>query len=80
MVLHGKDIEKLLALLRKLVQNGNTVIIVEHRLELIAQTDYIIDMGPEGGSNGGQVMFCGTPEELLKCELSRTAEYLRKSI
>ena len=78
--LHGKDIEKLLALLRKLVQNGNTVIIVEHRLELIAQADYIIDMGPEGGSNGGQVMFCGTPEELLKCERSKTAEYLQSLI
>ena len=50
--LHGKDIEKLLALLRKLITGGNTVIIVEHRLELIAQADYIIDMGPEGGSDG----------------------------
>lgn len=78
--LHGKDIEKLLTLLRKLVNNGNTVIIVEHRLELIAQADYIIDMGPEGGSNGGQVMFCGTPEELLYCEKSKTAEYLRRFV
>ena len=78
--LHGKDIEKLLALLRKLATGGNTVIIVEHRLELIAQADYIIDMGPEGGSDGGEVMFSGTPEELLKCERSKTAEYLRKQI
>lgn len=78
--LHGKDIEKLLELLRKLVKGGNTVIIVEHRLELIAQADYIIDMGPEGGSDGGEVIFSGTPEELLKCERSKTAEYLRRSI
>lgn len=78
--LHGKDIEKLLALLRKLVTGGNTVVIVEHRLELVAQADYIIDMGPEGGSDGGEVMFSGTPEELLKCERSKTAEYLRGCI
>ena len=78
--LHGKDIEKLLALLRKLVKGGNTVIIVEHRLELIAQADYIIDMGPEGGSDGGEVMFSDTHEELLKCERSKTGEYLRECI
>ena len=78
--LHGKDIERLFALLRKLVGNGNTVVIVEHRLELIAQADYIIDMGPEGGSDGGGVMFSGTPEELLKCERSKTAGYLRKQM
>ncbi|MBQ6634450.1 MAG: hypothetical protein IJH80_09755 [Ruminococcus sp.] len=53
---------------------------MEHRLELIAQADYIIDMGSEGGSDGGEVVFSGTPEELLKCERSKTAEYLRKSI
>ena len=55
-------------------------VIVEHRLELIAQADYIIDTGPERGSDGGEVMFSGAPEELLKCERSKTAEYMRKSI
>ena len=76
--LHGKDIEKLLALLQKLVSMNNTVVIVEHRLELIAQADYIIDMGPEGGKNGGSVIFKGTPEELLTCQQSKTAHYLRQ--
>ena len=75
--LHVKDIEKLLALLRKLVANGNTVVMVEHRLELIAQADWIIDMGPEGGSGGGRVVFEGTPTQILKCETSKTGLYLK---
>ena len=66
--LHNKDIEKLLTLLRKLVQNRNTVVIVEHRLELIAQADWVIDMGPGGGSAGGEIIYAGTPQGLLKCE------------
>lgn len=78
--LHAKDIELLLSLLRKLVNNGNTVIIVEHRLELIAQADWIIDMGPDGGTNGGEVIFCGTPVNLLRCKESKTAKYLREYI
>ena len=77
--LHSNDIKKLLTLLRKLVSNGNTVIIVEHRLELIAQADWVIDMGPEGGSNGGEVIFEGTSKQLLKCEKSKTSKYLRLS-
>ena len=75
--LHARDIEKLLALLRKLVANGNTVVMVEHRLELIAQADWIIDMGPEGGSGGGRVVFEGTPTQILKCETSKTGLYLK---
>lgn len=78
--LHAKDVELLLSLLRGLVNNGNTVIIVEHRLELIAQADWIIDMGPEGGTSGGEVIFCGTPRELLKCNQSKTAKYLKTCI
>lgn len=76
--LHAKDIEKLLGLLRKLVDGGNTVVMVEHRLELIAQADWIIDMGPEGGSAGGEVVFAGMPEEIIKCESSKTGRYLRQ--
>ena len=76
--LHAKDIEKLLALLRKLVSNGNSVIMVEHRPELIAQADWVIDMGPEGGSGGGTVIFEGTPEQLIACECSRTGQYLKQ--
>ena len=78
--LHAKDIEKLLALLRKLVSNGNSVIMVEHRPELIAQADWVIDMGPEGGSGGGTVIFEGTPEQLIDCEHSRTGQYLLQMI
>ena len=78
--LHNKDIEKLLTLLRKLVKNNNTVVIVEHRLELIAQADWVIEMGPDGGSGGGEVIFEGTPEGLLGCEKSKTAKYLKAMI
>ena len=76
--LHAKDIEKLLALLQNLVANGNTVVMVEHRLELIAQADWIIDMGPDGGSEGGHVVFAGTPEQIVNCADSKTGRYLRK--
>ena len=75
--LHGKDVETLLSLLRRLVARHNTVVVVEHRLELIAQADWIIDMGPGGGSEGGEVLFCGTPERLPSCAASRTGRYLR---
>ncbi len=78
--LHASDIEKLLALLRKLVSSGNTVVMVEHRLELIAQADWIIDMGPDGGSDGGEAVFTCTPEQLLECELSKTGQYLRQAV
>jgi excinuclease UvrABC ATPase subunit len=67
MGLHNRDIEKLLALFRQLVANHNTVVIVEHRLELISQADWVIDMGPDGGSEGGEVLFCGTPDKLMSC-------------
>lgn len=74
--LHVKDIEKLLALLRKLVDDGNTVVMIEHRPELIAQADWIIDIGPEGGSKGGEIVFTGTPEQILNCKESKTGKYL----
>ena len=75
--LHAYDIEKLLALLRRLVSEGNTVVMVEHRMELIAQADWIIDMGPEGGSGGGTVVFEGTPEEIVNCSTSKTGRFLK---
>ena len=77
--LHGKDIETLLALLRKLVERHNTVIIIEHRLELIAKADYIIDLGPGGGTEGGNLLFSGTPAQLLQSQDSLTAKYLREA-
>ena len=78
--LHNRDLAALLALFDRLVKNGNTVVIVEHRLELIAQADWIIDMGPGGGSDGGEVVFTGTPRDLLSCPDSKTAHWLQKSI
>ena len=75
--LHVKDLEMLLALLRKLVANGNTVVMVEQSMELIAQADWIIDLGPEGGSGGGTVLFEGTPTQLLDCAASKTGRFLR---
>ncbi len=76
--LHNEDVAVLLGLLRRLVAQGNTVVVVEHRLELIAAADWIIDMGPAGGSAGGEVLFTGTPAALLHWEHSDTAAYLRK--
>ena len=76
--LHVQDIEKLLALLRKLLEGGNTVVMVEQSMELIAQADWIIDLGPEGGSGGGTVVFEGTPEQLLDCGASKTGRFLRE--
>lgn len=78
--LHARDAEKLLSLFRHMTKRNNTVIIIEHRLELIAQSDWVIDMGPEGGSNGGEIIFCGTPEMLLTCRESKTGDYMRKMI
>ncbi|MBO6267346.1 MAG: excinuclease ABC subunit UvrA, partial [Synergistaceae bacterium] len=77
--LHASDVETLLALLRKLVNGGNTVVMVEHRPELIAQADWIIDMGPEGGTGGGEVIFEGTPEQIVRCEASKTGLFLKEA-
>lgn len=74
--LHVDDISRLLVVLQRLVDNGDTVIIIEHNLEVIKTADYIIDMGPEGGNGGGTVIAKGTPEELINNQLSYTAKYL----
>jgi excinuclease UvrABC ATPase subunit len=74
--LHMSDISLLLAIINRLVDTGNTVIVIEHNLDVIRNADWIIDMGPEGGSRGGQVMFEGTPEQLLHVEESLTGTYL----
>ncbi len=75
--LHHQDIQLLLSLLRRLVCQHNTVVIIEHRPELIAASDWVIDLGPGGGSEGGTVLFTGTPEQLVHCEESKTGRYLR---
>ncbi|MCI1304894.1 MAG: excinuclease ABC subunit UvrA [Lachnospiraceae bacterium] len=78
--LHGEDIDRLTALLKRLVSSGSTVIVVEHRPDIIAQADWVIDMGPEGGKNGGHVLFEGTPGDLIRCEKSYTGAYLKRLI
>lgn len=76
--LHFADIQKLLDVLNRLVENGNTVIVIEHNLDVIKNADYIIDLGPEGGFNGGEVVKAGTPEEIAQFEGSHTGHFLRK--
>jgi len=76
--LHMADIELLLNVLHRLVDEGNTVIVIEHNLSVIAEADYIVDLGPEAGDAGGRVVACGTPEHVAKNRLSRTAPFLRK--
>lgn len=78
--LHFEDIRILMDILQRLVDKGNTVIVIEHNLDVIKLADYIIDMGPEGGRKGGMVMATGTPEEVAKCEKSETARFLKAEL
>jgi len=75
--LHFADIQKLLDVLNRLVDKGNTVVVIEHNLDVIKNADYIIDLGPEGGDKGGQIVACGTPEELAQVEASHTGRFIR---
>lgn len=75
--LHFEDINKLLTVLHTLVEQGNSIIVIEHNLDVIKTADYIIDLGPEGGDGGGQIIAQGTPEEVVKSEKSYTAKYLK---
>ncbi|OGX19111.1 MAG: excinuclease ABC subunit A, partial [Omnitrophica WOR_2 bacterium GWC2_45_7] len=75
--LHFADVDKLLKVLQRLVDKGNTVLVIEHNLEVIKNADYIVDLGPEGGDKGGEVVFAGLPEELVKHKTSHTARYLK---
>ncbi len=76
--LHTDDVRKLLFVLNRLVDAGNTVIVIEHNLDVIKTADWIIDLGPEGGNDGGQILVCGTPEEVAECPSSFTGQFLRK--
>ena len=78
--LHASDVGNILKLLQELVERGNTVIVIEHNTDVMKQADYIIDIGPDGGSAGGSIVFAGTVEEMLSCEESITAEYIRRSL
>jgi len=75
--LHFADIHKLVEMLKRLAEGGNTVIVIEHNLDVIKTADYIIDIGPEGGDRGGTVIASGTPEEIVQCEQSYTGKYLK---
>ena len=76
--LHFADVHKLVEILRRLTEGGNTVVVIEHNLDVIKTADYIIDMGPEGGDRGGTVIATGTPEEIAQCEQSYTGQYVKK--
>ena len=76
--LHFEDIKTLLSVLRKLVDQGNTVIIIEHNLDILKSVDYIFDMGPEGGAAGGRIVAQGTPEQIADNPASVTGKYLKE--
>jgi excinuclease ABC subunit A len=78
--LHFADVQKLVKILHDLVDAGNTVVVIEHNLDVIKTGDYIIDMGPEGGSGGGTVVSQGTPEQVAKCKESYTGAYIKKML
>ena len=78
--LHFADIQKLLDVLHALVDQGNTVVVIEHNLDVIKTADHIIDLGPEGGDKGGQIVAIGTPEDIAACPESYTGQYLKKML
>ena len=75
--MHFQDIQHLLNVLNKLVDRGNTVLVIEHNLDVIKVADHIIDLGPEGGDGGGMILFEGTPEKLVEVEESHTGRFLK---
>jgi excinuclease ABC subunit A len=78
--LHFHDIKTLLKALNALIEKGNHIIIIEHNAEIIKSADWLIDIGPEGGENGGNIVFEGTPEELIKCKASYTGKFLKNKL
>ena len=78
--LHFADVHKLVDILSRLAETGNTVIVIEHNLDVIKTADYIIDMGPEGGENGGTLLTSGTPEDVAEVKESYTGHYIKKML
>ncbi len=78
--LHTEDVSKLIGILQRLVDGGNTVVVIEHNLDLIKTADYIIDLGPEGGDGGGTLVAAGTPEQIAECEASHTGRFLKEKL
>ena len=75
--LHWADLDKLIKIIHKLADNGNTILIIEHNMNLIKVADHIIDLGPEGGNAGGEIVAQGTPKQIVKCKNSYTGQYLK---
>ena len=78
--LHSYDVHKLIEVLQKLVEGGNTVVVIEHNLDVIKTADHVIDLGPEGGDRGGTIVAAGTPEEVAQVAQSYTGKYLKKML
>ena len=78
--LHFEDIKMLLTVLNELVERGNTVVVIEHNLDVIKTADYVIDLGPEGGDEGGRVVASGTPEEVARVKESYTGQFLKEEL
>ena len=76
--MHIADVHKLVDILQRLVDTGNSIIVIEHNLDLIKTSDYIIDLGPEGGDKGGQIIAVGSPEQIVRNEQSYTGKFLKK--
>ena len=76
--LHFEDVRQLLVVLQRLVDAGNTVLVIEHNLDVVKSADHIVDLGPEGGDRGGTIVACGTPEEVAQAEGSYTGRFLKK--
>ena len=75
--LHFADIQQLLAVLHQLRDQGNTIVVIEHNLDVIKTADWIVDLGPEGGSGGGEILVAGSPETIAECDASHTARFLK---
>ncbi len=78
--LHIADVHRLVDILQRLVNTGNSIIVIEHNLDLIKTADYLIDLGPEGGDAGGEIVAVGTPEQIIKNDRSYTGKFLKKYI
>ena len=78
--LHFEDINKLLKVLHHLVDQGNTVLVIEHNMDIVKSADHLIDLGPEGGNDGGRIVAVGSPEEIARCESSHTGRYLGRHL
>lgn len=80
MGLHYEDVKKLIEILQKLVDKGNTVVLIEHNMDIVKSADYILDIGPEGGASGGHLVAKGTPEDIANNPKSYTGKYLKKAL